>query len=143
MAKSTIDNVRFTDTRTQRIETGLDLGDHTALDNAATDEVTTACGIQVGVKRVRIVAVFEDAGGIAEKDQFLSFQMCGDGGGSGVGVDVEPTAIGIQRQAWYYGNDSGSTKIADKSAIHARDPSNPSEVDGSLLFGGGIGIIAM
>src|SRR5687768_16284042 len=50
VAKSAIDDVRLTDAGTDGVETGLDLGDHAAVDDAAGDEVAIARGVEVRVK---------------------------------------------------------------------------------------------
>ena len=70
-------------------------------------EATTAGTPAIPLVRMLTERVAEDARGVGQHHEFLGSEMGGDRGGGGIRVDIQPTAIGVNRQRRNHGHDAG------------------------------------
>src|SRR5712692_9729409 len=83
--RAAVDDVRLLDAPFERIQAGLDLGEHPLADRALLDHPRHVLARQRGKKLAVLVL---DAPDVREDDEFLRPQRRSDGAGDQVGVDV-------------------------------------------------------
>src|SRR5262249_9172381 len=113
MPDAAVDHVRLANAGPQAVQARLHLGDHAGVDDAPRDQVAAAGVVEVAQQRRLVVTVLQDAGDVAQEHELLGLQVFGHGGGGGVGVDVQPAAVGPDGQRGDHRHDAGRAQVAD------------------------------
>ena len=129
VAEAAVDDVDFADAFIEGFEAAFDFGDHAAFDRAFADQFAGLGGGERMDERFRIVLFHADAVDITEEDQLFSAERGGDGGGGGVGIDVEFAAVGGEAHGGDDGDLAGVAEVFDRGAVDAGDTADVAEVD--------------
>src|SRR5262245_52500046 len=129
MAESAVDDMRLAHSGTETIQAGIDLGDHPLVDDPLGNELAASGCVQMRQKRLRVPAVLQDPGSISQKDEFLGAKVKGNGGGSGVAIDVEPVALGVIGETGDDRDNAGGAEILDEPAVNARHSTDSAQVN--------------
>ena len=112
--------------RLERIDAGLDLGDHAAGDRAVGDEAADVVDPQFLDEGAALV---EDAGNVGEKQEALGAERAGDGAGESVGVDVIGLPVGALRDRRQDGDQLAAEDLLEHGHVHLVGLADKAEVD--------------
>src|SRR3984957_12640089 len=110
----------------QRVNAGLDLGDHAAGDRAVGDESANVVDPQFLDEPVVFI---ENARNIGEEQEALSFKRAGDGASESVGVDVVGLAVGPLRDRREDRDELAAKNLFEHGRIHLVGLADKAKVD--------------
>src|SRR6516164_5184132 len=116
----------------ERIDAGLDLGNHAAGNRSVGDQAARFVGGQLFDQLFRLV---EYAGNVGEQQQTLGLERAGNCAGKGVGIDVESAAVGARRDRRQDRNQLAAENLIEHGGVDLLRLADKSKIDDFLNLG--------